>query len=454
MVAERYGSSVVDPAPLAQQMQLHPSGRVVKNRFMKAPMAEGLASWSPKVPTERGIPTDELVDLYRRWGEGENSWGLIVTGNIETDSKLIAAPGDMIITPEFKPEGERFEMFKKVAAAGKANGSVMVAQITHPGRQLQHRVSQVTVAPSDVPMSAERNGVKYAKPHAATRDEIAHIIEGFAYAAEYLEKAGFDGVELHAAHGYLLSQFLSRATNKRTDEYGAQTMQSRLRFISDVGRAIKSRVSPSFIVGAKLNSVEFQDSGVNPEEAQELCRALEDLGFDFVELSGGTVEKLGMDWTKDSTRRREAFFLEFAEAITKTLGSDSKLKVYLTGGFRSAEAMVKGLNAVHGIGIGRPAAAEPRLSRDILEGRVTGSIKPLEEFENNLMGGLAIAGAQIAQIGQGNEPLNYGNAEVIKTMKADMELWWEKTVQDGNKLEYVRPPRYSGPQAPYQAVLA
>lgn len=231
-------------------------------------------------------------------------------------------------------------------------------------------------------------------------------------------------------------------------------MNSRLQFISDVGRALKSRVSTSFIVGAKLNSVEFQDDGVSPEEAQELCRALEDLGFDFVELSGGTVEKLGMDWTKDSTRRREAFFLEFAEAITKALGPDSKLKVYLTGGFRSAEAMVKGLNAVHGIGIGRPAAAEPRLSRDILEGRVTGSTKPLEEFENNLLGGLAIAGAQMAQISQGKEPLNYGKAKVIKIMKEDMELWWEKTVQDGDRLEYVRPPRYSGPEAPYQAVLA
>lgn len=229
-------------------------------------------------------------------------------------------------------------------------------------------------------------------------------------------------------------------------------MKSRLRFISEVGRAIKSRVSPSFIVGAKLNSVEFQDDGVNPEEAQELCRALEDLGFDFVELSGGTVEKLGMDWTKESTRRREAFFLEFAEAITKALGPDSKLKVYLTGGFRSAEAMVKGLNAVHGIGIGRPAAAEPRLSKDILEGRVTGSMKPLEEFENNLFGGLAIAGAQIAQIGHGKEPLNYGNDEVMKTMKADMELWWKRTVEDGDKLEYVLPPRYSGPEAAYRAI--
>ncbi|KAM5343887.1 hypothetical protein ACJ41O_012424 [Fusarium nematophilum] len=368
------------------------------------------------------------------WGEGDNGWGLILTGNVETDFQSISAPGDMIATTECKPEGSRFDMFKKIAAVGKANGSLMVAQITHPGRQLRHHLNPIAVAPSAIQMK-DKNGLKYAKPHAATQPEIDSLVEGFAYAAEYLEKAGFDGIELHAAHGYLLSQFLSRATNTRTDEYGPQTMESRLRFISEVARAIKARVSPNFIVAAKLNSVEFQDGGVTPREAQELCQALEKIGFDFVELSGGTAEELGMKWTKDSTRRREAFFLEFAKAITDALGPASKLRVYLTGGFRSAEAMVKGLDAIHGVGIGRPAAAEPRLCSDILEGRLYGALKPVEAFENDIYGGLAIAGAQLAQIATGMEPLNFGDAKVMDILKADMSLWQKRTLQDGEALD-------------------
>jgi 2,4-dienoyl-CoA reductase-like NADH-dependent reductase (Old Yellow Enzyme family) len=209
-------------------------------------------------------------------------------------------------------------------------------------------------------------------------------------------------------------------------------------------------VSAKFIVGAKLNSVEFQDGGVTPQEAQELCQALEKMGIDFVELSGGTQENLGMQWTKDSTRRREAFFLEFAKIITDALGPATKLKVYLTGGFRSAEGMVKGLSVVHGIGLGRPAAAEPRLCRDILEGRVYGAAKPAEAMENDIWGGIAVAAAQMAQIANGKEPLDTSNAQVMDILKADIAQWQKQTLEDGEKLEYIRSVRYSGPQQPYR----
>ncbi|KAK6075645.1 nadh oxidase [Seiridium cupressi] len=451
MTSQRYGSSAADTTSLARPLQFEPSGRVAKNRFMKAPMGEGLASWSPRVHHDRGIPTDELVELYRRWGEGENGWGVIITGNVETDFQSISASGDMIITTDCKPGGKRFEMFKKIAAVGKASGSLMIAQITHPGAKVQYKLNPVAISASEVSPEG-KNGVKYGKPHAATRQEIARLIEGFAYAAEYLEKAGFDGIELHAAHGYLLSQFLSPLTNHRTDEYGAQTTESRLKFISEVAKAIKARVSPKFIVSAKLNSFEFQDGGVTDQEAKELCEALESIGFDFVELSGGTSENGGMEWTKESTRRREAFFLEWAAKITSALRPGTKLKVYLTGGFRSAAAMVEGLDTVDGIGLGRPAATEPYLCRDILEGRVLGAIRPVQDFENDFAGGLAIAGAQLAQIGNGKVPLDYGDEKVMEILKDDMKLWQQKTIEDGDKLEYVLPPRYSGPQFGYEAL--
>ncbi|KAI1868362.1 hypothetical protein JX265_007185 [Neoarthrinium moseri] len=449
MASQRYGTTDVDISSLAQPLQFHPSGQIAKNRFMKAPMGEGLASWSPTDLQQRGVPTDELVELYRRWGKGQNSWGLIVTGNVETDFRSISAAGDMIVTPECEPIGERFEMFKKIAAAGKADGSLMIAQITHPGRQLQYRYNPVAVSASDVQLD-KGNGVEYATPHPATEEEIARLIAGFAHAAAYLEKAGFDGVELHAAHGYLLSQFLSRLTNKRTDAYGPQTMESRLRFVSEVARAIKARVRPGFVVAAKLNSVEFQDGGVTPREARELCQALEALGFDFVELSGGMAGQSGMHWEKESTRRREAFFLEWAETITKALGPDTKLRVYLSGGFRSAEAMVRSLDTVDGVGIGRPATAEPELCRDILHGRVIGARKPMRPLENDLSLGLAVSQAQLAQIGSGKEPFDAGDEAAMEIFQADMTIWQQRVVEDGDKLEFVLPPRYSGPHRHYR----
>jgi len=297
-------------------------------------------------------------------------------------------------------------------------------------------------------------GMTFGKPHAATKEEIAQIIEGFAHAAEYLEKAGFDGIELHAAHGYLLSQFLSRTTNKRTDEYGTQTVENRLRLISEIANAIKARVSSTFIVSAKLNSVEFQDGGVTPDEARELCERLEALGFDFVELSGGTYERMALSWEKESTKQREGFFLEWAETITKALDPAHQMRIFIAGGLRTVGAMVDALDVVDGVSIGRPAAAEPRLASDIIEGRVKGAIQPAEMVENDLGMGMGVAGAQFAQIAKGFEPLDVSDNEVVQIFGQDMGAWYEKLVQDGDKNQFVRAIQYSGPQVPYGKVKA
>ncbi|KAH7121881.1 hypothetical protein B0J13DRAFT_629008 [Dactylonectria estremocensis] len=451
MASLRYTSEAASPEPLAQPLVFQPSGRTAKNRFLKSPMAESLASWSPTVPSERGVPTDELAELYARWGEGKDSWGVIVTGNVDIEFDSLDGPADMIITPECAPEGKRFEAFKKIADAGKKDGSLIVAQVTHPGRQVQARVNPVAISASDVQLEPKM-GMTFGKPHAATKTELARVVEGFAHAAEYLHKAGFDGIELHAAHGYLLSQFLSRTTNKRSDEYGAQTIESRLRLISEVAAAIKARVPASFIVAAKLNSVEFQDGGVTPAEAAELCERLESLGFDFVELSGGTYEALGLVHEKESTRKREGFFLEWAEALTSSLGRDRKMKTYIVGGLRSVGAMVKALDAVDGIAMGRPAAAEPRLPADIISGRVTGALKPTDAVEADFGLGMGVALAQIAQVAKGEEPLRHGDAATMETFGADMGAWYQKVVQDGAKMEFIRAVEYSGPKVAYGTV--
>ncbi|KAI1017245.1 hypothetical protein LB505_001945 [Fusarium chuoi] len=415
----RYTSRDVSPEPLAQELHLYPSGRVAKNRFLKSPMAESLASWDPDIVTKRGIPTDELIELYRRWGEGKNNFGIVVTGNVDIDLTSVggaASPGIPVDAPF---EGERFEKFKQLAAAAKKDGSLFLAQVNHPGRQVPYKFNPVAISASDVQLDPKM-GMTFGKPHTATKEEIAQIIEGFAHAAEYLEKAGFDGIELHAAHGYLLSQFLSRTTNKRTDEYGTQTVENRLRLISEIANAVKARVSSTFIVSAKLNSVEFQDGGVTADEARELCERLEALGFDFVELSGGTYERMALSWEKESTKQREGFFLEWAETITKALDPAHKMKIFIAGGLRTVGAMVDALDVVDGVSIGRPAAAEPRLAGDIIEGRVKGAIRPTEMVENDLGMGMGVAGAQFAQIAKGFEPLDASNTQVVQTFGQDM----------------------------------
>lgn len=189
--------------------------------------------------------------------------------------------------------------------------------------------------------------------------------------------------------GYLLAQFLSPTTNKRTDQYGGSLM-NRARIIFEINDAIRARVPKSFIVSIKLNSVEFQDGAFSTQDCRYLCSALERSGFDFVELSGGTYEAGAFYHRKESTKMREAFFLEFADIIVPQL---KKTKVYVTGGFRTTNGMVKALDTVHGIGLGRPVCDEFDLPKKILDGKVDGAIEVLIDQADTTMTNLA-AGSQ------------------------------------------------------------
>jgi 2,4-dienoyl-CoA reductase-like NADH-dependent reductase (Old Yellow Enzyme family) len=182
-----------------------------------------------------------------------------------------------------------------------------------------------------------------------------------------------------ACSGYLLAQFLAPSTNKRTDKYGGSLL-NRARIIFETIASIRALVpDKSFSIGIKLNSVEFQEGGFTPEDCRDLCVELEKNGLDWVELSGGTYESLAFSHKKESTKKREAFFLEFADLIIPYL---KKTKVYITGGLRTAAGMVKALDTVNGIGLGRPIAHEFALPQKILDGVVDSAIEPLID-ENN-----------------------------------------------------------------------
>ncbi|KAI4263817.1 MAG: hypothetical protein L6R35_007329, partial [Caloplaca aegaea] len=361
----RYQSDHVDASPLGKPLEFPFSGKSAPNRFLKGAMTERISSWDPQNFEARGIPSKNLINVYKRWGEGQ--LGTVLTGNIMMEYDQLEAAGDSIIPRTAPFHGERFEAFKALATAGKAHGSLIIGQVSHPGRQCDARIQPDPVSASDVQLQGNLWGMQFNKPHPASPSEIQRIIDGFVHCAEYLHLAGYDGIQLHGAHGYLLSQFLSPTTNHRTDSYGG-SLANRSRLILEIAHAIRSHpnIPASFILGIKINSVEFQAGGFDPEECKILCASLESHRFDFVELSGGTYESLAFAHKRDSTRKREAFFLDFAETIVPAL---SQTKTYITGGFKTVGAMVRALDTVDGVGLGRPVCQEPRLCADILAGK-------------------------------------------------------------------------------------
>lgn len=392
-------------------------------------MTERISSWDPKNLEARGIPSENLINVYKRWGEGE--LGTILTGNTMIELDQLEAAGNPIIPRGAPFNGKRFDAFKKLAAAAKAHRCLCVAQMSHPGRQTSENLQPNPVSASDVQLEGNVMGMKFAKPHPASPEEIDRIIEGFAHSAEYLYKAGYDGIELHGAHGYLLAQFLAESTNKRTDKYGG-SLENRSRLIIEIAQAIQKRVPKDFIIGIKLNSVEFQKGGFDTEECKKLCASLEANRFDFVELSGGTYEELAFAHKKESTKKREAFFLDFAQSIVPAL---TKTKTFITGGFKTVGAMVNALNTVHGVGLARPVCQEPRLCSDILSGKVKGAIKQRLD-ENNFGLTNVAAGSQIRMIGKDQEPIDLSKEENEQAFQKDMGHWSDLMAHDTGMYSY------------------
>ena len=198
-------------------------------------MAERLTSWDPKNYQVRGIPSKTPINVYKHWGEG--GFGLILTGNIMIAYDQLEALGNPIIPEDTPFSGERFQAFKEMEQQSKKHGSLVVGQVRHPDRQMEERLQPNLVSASDVQLEGEVLGMKFAKPHAANEAEIEKTIAGFTHAAEYLYKAEYDGIELHGAHGYLLAQFLSQTTNKRTDQCGS-SLANRSRIILEIAKSV------------------------------------------------------------------------------------------------------------------------------------------------------------------------------------------------------------------------
>lgn len=344
-------------ATLSKSIAL-PCGVKVKNRLLKSAMSEALA-------TREGAATPELVRLYGAWAEG--GIGLCVTGNVMIDKRAKGEPGNVII------EGpQHLRELQAWAKAATANKTQCWVQLNHPGKQAPKGLNRETVAPSAIPFRKDMQAF-FATPRELTADEVQALVERFALAAKTVKDAGFTGVQIHGAHGYLVSQFLSPHHNQRTDAWGG-TAEKRRHFVLEVYRAIRAAVGPQFPVGIKLNSADFQRGGFTEEESLDTIRALAAAGIDLIEISGGTYEapamtgvKTSKEPVKESTKAREAYFLEFAEKARAAV--DTPLVV--TGGFRTAKGMAHAIDsgAVDMVGIARIMAVEPDVPRRLLAGK-------------------------------------------------------------------------------------
>ncbi|CCG83007.1 NADH oxidase [Taphrina deformans PYCC 5710] len=423
-MVNRYDTEdVVDQTILGDEIKLPFSGRVAKSRFMKGAMTERLSSWDQKDPTKRGTPSQGLINLYKAWGEDD--YGIILSGNLLVNPVDLEAPGNPVISKDSMSEEKR-QAFRDMATQAKAHGSLFIAQLSHAGRQVAEFIQPHPFSASDVKLE-DRMGMSFGKPEAMTEEKIKQTVDEFAFAAEECYKAGFDGIQLHGAHGYLIAQFLATTTNKRTDRYGGD-LANRSRIIFEMLDEIKRRVDdPKFVLGIKLNSVEFQKGGFDTEECAELCRNLEGAGLDFVELSGGTYEELAFA-KRDSTEKREAFFLKFAEVIRPAL---TRTKVYVTGGFRTGKAMVEaiGSQATDGIGLARPTTAELTLCRDLIANKIHACSKPaLDEGDFGATSNLS--GAQMGQIARGEDILDASDKAAADNFLAKVAEFMKKTGDD------------------------
>ncbi|WP_299152321.1 hypothetical protein [uncultured Tateyamaria sp.] len=200
-------------------------------------------------------------------------------------------------------------------------------QINHPGKQSPKFLTAQPVAPSAVALGQGLDAA-FARPRALEPGEILEIIERFAKTAKLTQIAGFDGVQIHGAHGYLVNQFLSPHHNRRDDAWGGSPAKRRT-FVLEILRAIRREVGTQFPVSIKMNSADFQKDGFEGADAQDLIRALSDEGTDRIEISGGNYENPAMTGAKQSTQAREAYLLDFATRARAL----TDVPAVVTGGF-------------------------------------------------------------------------------------------------------------------------
>ncbi len=340
-----------------------PCGVTLANRLVKAAMTEGLADAYNRA-------TARHVRLYETWAR--SGVGLHLTGNVQIDRRHLERPGNVAIVGPQSPE--QLAALKAWASAVTRTGAQIWMQISHAGRQTPKAVNATPDAPSAVPLRLP--GGNFGKPKPLSEPAILDLIARYAFVARTARDCGFGGVQIHAAHGYLISQFLSPISNQRRDALGG-SLENRSRFLVEVLKATRAAVGSDFPVAVKLNSADFQKGGFGHDEALEVVRTLNGLKIDLLEISGGTYEQprmVGLDGVLEpvhdtsvraSTAAREAYFLNYAESIAAV----AQMPLMVTGGLRTLAGMNDALGSgkIALLGIARPMCGDPVSPASLLQ---------------------------------------------------------------------------------------
>ena len=344
-----------------------PCGAQIKNRICKAAMTERIA-FSDNYTNQRHL------NLYKKWTEGDI--GILLTGNVQVDKKHLEGPANVCIEEETYIE--QLPLLRKWAEEGTKDNTHLWMQISHAGRQTPGEINSSPKAPSSVQLKIP--GRNYGIPSALTTEEIQEIIKKFTFVAKIARETGFTGIQIHSAHGYLLSEFLSPDINLREDEWGG-TVENRSRIHVEIIKNIRREVGEDFPISVKMNSADFQKGGFSPDDSIQVAKIIEAAGVDNIEISGGTYEQprlLGLDNVsinpdrseirKESTIAREAYFLEYAEKIKKNI----QIPLMVTGGFRTKQGMESAVKsgACEIVGVGRPLCANPYAIKEMFDGKI------------------------------------------------------------------------------------
>ncbi|WDT85184.1 NADH:flavin oxidoreductase/NADH oxidase family protein [Alteromonas sp. 009811495] len=368
-----------------------PNGQTIKNRLAKAAMEENMAQANQ-------LPGDALFRLYRAWAEG--GVGLIITGNVMVDHLAMTGPGGLALEAHTP-----LAPFQQLAKEAKRNNTRLWMQINHPGRQVFAKMGGKVLSPSDIPLNMGKHSHLFGQPKAMTETEINDVVSRFVTTASLAKQAGYDGVQIHAAHGYLLAQFLSPLTNKRKDEWGG-SLENRARLLLTIVQQVREQCGKGFDVAVKLNSADFQRGGFDVDDARDVVGMLAQHNVDLVELSGGSYEAPAMQGrtADDRTLAREAYFLTFAEQIAST----TTIPIMTTGGIRKlavAQQVIQ--SGVDMVGIASALALTPDLPNQWRASPDTLGVIPVVDWKDKTLSGLATMAQvkrQLRRVGNGKRP--------------------------------------------------
>ena len=346
------------------------NGMKMANRFVRSATWEGMAA-------DDGAVTPKLIQTMVDLAQG--GVGLIISGHAFILPEGQAGPWQLGIY-----KNELIKGLTKMTDAVHEAGGKIIAQLAHAGH---FAIKALTKQPPHVVSNFE--GLSKSPRHELTKKDIKKLVVGFGKAAQRARTAGFDGLQIHSAHGYLLSQFLSPAYNRREDEYGG-SIENRVRIHLEIYNAIRNTVGNDYPILIKINSEDYIDNGLSLEDSIAAAKLLTDAGIDAIELSGGTLSsgKLSPSRSGINKEEKEAYFKEAAAAYKKTMD----VPLILVGGMRSLNVAEKIINSgiADYISMCRPFIREPGL----IKRWQSGDTSPAKCKSDNLCFGPAMEGKE------------------------------------------------------------